>query len=97
MPAFLEAFGKSVVEAMACSKPVVLSSNVGAVEILEGESKNFVLDGYSIEDAVRKLEPLINNKALRVDLGQLNATTSQKYTSEAHNRKLKEVFRHLNI
>jgi len=91
LPAKIEEFGRSALEAMACAKPVVLSSNVGCAEILEGESKSFILPSLDSSSLSEKLEALIESPELRSKLAQLNHQTAQQYTNQHQEVKLIET------
>jgi UDP-glucose:(heptosyl)LPS alpha-1,3-glucosyltransferase len=87
LPALIEEFGRSVLEAMACGKPVIVSNAVGSSEILEGESKKYILHELTSEELAQKLKALIESKDLRDTSGALNIDTAAKYTSEKQNEK----------
>lgn len=92
LPAHIEEFGRSVLEAMYCGKPVVTTNTVGASEILEGSGRELILDKITKEDLVKKLEKLFDND-LYVEVMKTNIITSQKLSAENQNRQLGEVLR----
>lgn len=83
LPAHIEEFGMSVLEAMACRKPVIVSPTVGAAEILEDDSRSFILPELTIQNLVEKLLLLIDNPGLRQRLGAENQRVASKYSSDA--------------
>jgi len=91
LPALIEEFGRSVLEAMACGKPVVVSKTVGSSEILEGESKDYVLYDLTDTELTSKLESLIESKDLREKLGNLNKEVAKKYSSNAQKDKFHDL------
>ncbi len=64
-----ESFGVSVVEAMACSVPVVVSEAEGLQEVVAGQQNGSIVPGHNIEAIVAALERLMLNDALRQAIG----------------------------
>ena len=73
LPAHIEEFGLSIMEAMACGKAVVTSNKTGASEFIEGDSRDFILKDKTVDELFRKLRILVEEQDLRLKLGQLNA------------------------
>lgn len=80
LPAHIEEFGRSVLEAMFCGLPVITTKNVGASEILEGEAKDFIMQEINLETLVSKLQKLISSD--NSHLSKINHATSLKYTAD---------------
>lgn len=93
LPAHIEEFGMSALEAMTCAKPVVLHNMVGASEILEGESVSFAISGLDDQVWISALQSLCDDKELRERLGAQNAETAKKYTAQEQNKRFIEIVR----
>ncbi len=91
LPAHIEEFGMSVLEAMACGKPVVVSSMVGCAEILEAKSRDYILSNFAAQELASKLEGLIQNPELCTELGKLNHQTALKYTDVINAENFKQL------
>ncbi|WP_462281918.1 glycosyltransferase family 4 protein [Salinivirga cyanobacteriivorans] len=91
LPAWIEEFGRSVVEAMACGLPVLVSERVGSSELLEGPSRNYILPP-KVELYEHKIVELIKDGEKRKAIGQNNAETAAKYNSMRQNEKHNAVF-----
>jgi UDP-glucose:(heptosyl)LPS alpha-1,3-glucosyltransferase len=91
LPAHIEEFGRSVLEAMCCGKPVVTTKMVGASEIIEGRGRELILDEVTKEDLVLKLGKLFVKKNLYLEVKMENQIGSQKLSAEIQNLKLSEV------
>lgn len=91
LPAHIEEFGMSVLEAMACEKPVLVGQMVGASEILEGESCEYILKDLSIEHFQKQMGKLIEDGELRSRLGKLNKEIAIKFSSKEQGNKFGEV------
>ena len=94
LPAHIEEFGRVALEAMACATPVVLSTWVGAAELIRDDFTNLVMDGDNNAWAARieavLLEP--GRKALGNQLAELASAYSHQHQYE----KLKISFRALH-
>lgn len=91
LPAHIEEFGMSVLEAMHFSLPVVVHKMVGASEILEGESTQFILPSIEPLELDRRLCRLVEDSALRERLGRQNERTAKNYSSSEQDRKFLDL------
>lgn len=92
LPAFIEEFGRAALEAMACGIPVVLSSWVGAAELLEKEHRKHVVscDG----DWVAKVVEVIEDPHRHM-VGDSLARLASKYSHASQHEKMKQSFERL--
>ncbi len=73
----------TVLEAMACSKPVVATAHGGVLEmVVEGETGLFI-PYDSAEDAAEILGPLVQSKALRISMGKRGKQRVEEHFSLA--------------
>lgn len=77
LPSYTENFGISVVEAMACGCPVLISNKVNIWKEVEESGSGSVVD-LNVEIITKKLEELINNKTLLINMGE----NGRKYSHE---------------
>jgi UDP-glucose:(heptosyl)LPS alpha-1,3-glucosyltransferase len=96
LPAHIEEFGRSVLEAMFCGVPVVTTKYVGASEILEGKSRDYIMNDISKPHLVDLLKKLMNKEASE-EVSKLNQKTSIAYSSEAQNNAFGEVLKKFGI
>jgi glycosyltransferase involved in cell wall biosynthesis len=69
-PSFSESFGMSLVEAMACGKPVVATRVGGMVEIVEPGKTGFLVEQGSSSALADALATLLEDDALRAHMGK---------------------------
>ena len=74
-----ESFGVSVVEAMACEKPVVATNVDGFNEVMIKQKTGYIEEVNDINSIAEKLEILIKNSKLRQSMGKNGRKTVIKY------------------
>lgn len=84
LPAHIEEFGRSVLEAMYCGVPVITTKYVGASEILENESRDLILQEINLSNLVKNLERLMDKNYADKIIEQ-NKKTAQGLSAENQN------------
>lgn len=76
-PSFLEGLGVSIMEAMACGKPIV-ASNVGGIpeSVVDGET-GLLVEAGNIDLLAEAVAKLANDEALRKDMGRKGQLRAQ--------------------
>lgn len=69
-PTLGEPFGKAIVEAMACSKPVIASNIGGPKEIIDNEVNGLLVPPANPEKIAEKIINLLEDKQLRKKIGE---------------------------
>lgn len=65
-----ESFGVSVVEAMSCQKPVIVSEAEGLIEVVGDDKNGIVVDLHHIDEVVKALERYMLDENLRKVTGE---------------------------
>lgn len=81
LPTLYDAFGLSILEAMATGLPVVVSRNAGAAELIQDGVNGVLLENPSDVDEVEtKLKLLLRDSRMRARLGEKALNTALQYT-----------------
>jgi UDP-glucose:(heptosyl)LPS alpha-1,3-glucosyltransferase len=96
LPAHIEEFGRSVLEAMYCGVPVITTQFVGASEILEESSREFILQEITQESLVSKLNRLMDASVAKIVSIQ-NKQTAQAYSSEVQSHVFGQTLKKFGI
>ncbi len=92
----IEPFGMTVIEAMACQCPVVASRVGGFQEIIEDGGNGFLFEANHTQEAMAKIETLIDDKSERDRFIKNGwSTVNEIYSSEKVVDKYLEVLRRL--
>ena len=89
---FKETFGLSMVEAMAQKLPVIASNIPVFAEISENQKTSLLFETGNENDLAEKMELLINNRELRIELGEKAFEAAKKYSIETTIQKLQDIY-----
>lgn len=88
-----ESFGKVVVEAMMFELPVVATRWRGIQEIVVDNETGYLVEPYDSIELAEKIEILIRNKDLRLEMGKKGRKRYLEHFTEKHYLdKMKEIF-----
>jgi UDP-glucose:(heptosyl)LPS alpha-1,3-glucosyltransferase len=96
LPAHIEEFGRSVLEAMYCGVPVITTQFVGASEILEESSREFIMQEITLANLVSKLNRLMDASVAKI-VSQQNKQTAQAYSSEVQSNVFGQTLKKFGI
>ncbi len=93
LPTRYEAFGLSILEAMASGLPVLVSRSAGAAELITDGADGLLLeDPMDPVEIARKLEALLRDEGLRRRLGRRARLTALQYSWDEVGHRTVEVY-----
>jgi len=92
LPSFFEGLPFSILEAMAAGKPIVATKVLGNTEVVFHEETGLLVDDDDPKDLAKALQKLINDKALREDLGGKAKNYVQELSFEQMMRNYEALF-----
>lgn len=70
LPSYREGFSKVLMEAQACSRPVITSNVTGCKDAIIDNKTGYLVEPESVDDLVNKMENFINNPELIKQMGE---------------------------
>jgi L-malate glycosyltransferase len=93
VPSRFEAFGLTAIESMLFEIPVIASNVDGLKEVIENGSDGFLVEFGDIEALKNKMELLIENKSLRLEMGAKGKEkVISKFSSEHYSSIIKDFY-----
>lgn len=93
MPSIGESFGLMAIEAMACSKPVVVFDNSALPTVTDAPNCGYLVKNRDSYDLMKAIKILVENKNERLKRGKLGyEKVLKEYTNEEYNKKIKKMY-----
>jgi glycosyltransferase involved in cell wall biosynthesis len=92
MPSYVETFGRVYFEAMAMGIPIICAKDSGIHGYYKEMQEGVTVVHHNIDDITDKLEKLIINKELRLNIGQQGQALVKNYTWDNITRKLNTIY-----
>lgn len=91
-----EGFGIATIEAMACGVPAVATRVPGSVDILGDSQGGMLVPADDLEQAARQIGALLDDAALRADMGRHGRAEAQaRYSQPVVGRQVRDFYRGL--
>jgi glycosyltransferase involved in cell wall biosynthesis len=97
MPSRFDTFGLTVLEAMAASLPVIVSTNVGAKDIVKQGINGFIIDNAKHKDEIADAIELLWNNDVRMRMSIESFNTALNYRWEKAVGKYCNLYREIVI
>lgn len=93
MPSKSESFGMTAVEAMACSKPVIIFDNTALPSVTKAPDCGILAKNNDAIDLRKKIKWIIDNPEVRIIRGELGRKiVEQDYDIDITNAKIKKLY-----
>ena len=93
MPSIGESFGLMAIEAMACSKPVIVFNNSALPSVTHAPKCGYLVKNRDSHDLMKSIKKLVESKEERKKRGDLGYQYILKeYTNDEYNKKIKEMY-----
>lgn len=93
MPSIGESFGLMAIEAMSCSKPVVVFDNSALPSVTDAPNCGYLVKNRDSHDLMKAIKILSEDKKERIRRGKLGyEKVIREYTNEMYNKKIKELY-----
>jgi len=91
-----EAFGITLIEAMACAKPVVASNLPGVRNSIDSGINGYTFEVKNEGDMAYRINAILSNNVLRDKMGQAGQTKAEKfYSQDILIKKLENLYKEL--
>lgn len=97
LPARFEEFGRVVLEAMGTTLPVIITDNVGAGELLEQDSLNYIIPSNNVKALTQAIIELVISKDLRRKIGEINFKSARRIDKQYLLQKYEHLLDNLNF
>ena len=88
-----EPFGRSLIEAMACGKPIVTTKVGGISEVVEDGTTGLLVEPANSGEIANAITTLLGNEEMRMKMGRRGReVVEEKYNAEATARKVLMVY-----
>ena len=91
-PSFHEGMPVSALEGMACSLPVVCSAIRGNVDVVKDGDNGYLFKPSDVDTLSRQIALLMDNEALRQQMGAKNKEIVREFSLEAVTEELKAIY-----
>ncbi|MDD2353974.1 MAG: glycosyltransferase family 4 protein [Patescibacteria group bacterium] len=85
-----EAFGIVLIEALACGIPVIASDLPGVRKVFTNKKEGLLVKASSQDDLKEKIEFLINNEKIRIEMGKMARILAEKKYSPKNSKEIYE-------
>jgi UDP-glucose:(heptosyl)LPS alpha-1,3-glucosyltransferase len=92
MPSKFDTFGMAALEAMAASLPVLISSNVGAKDLVKNEVNGFIVNDPDMEDEIASRVVLLSNPEIRRRMGDEAFRTALSCSWDSVASRMEEIY-----
>jgi glycosyltransferase involved in cell wall biosynthesis len=94
-PSTIDAFGRTLVEAMLQNTPIIAANHAGHSEIINDGFIDFHYEHGDTKSLISGMSTLLNKKSTEVDRGDARSHAIKKYSSSKHANKVMNIYKKL--
>lgn len=92
MSSYREGLSRAIMEAMAAGLPIVASRIRGNVDLIKDNKGGYLFDPDNSDELKDKLERMLCDKELRLNMGEYNLKNSKEYDSSIICKTMNEIY-----
>lgn len=96
MASYREGLSRSIMEAMACKKPCIVSNIRGNTDLIENEKQGILCSPHSIEQYSNAITLLAENDALREIMASESIKKIEMYNTDTVTKELRSIYEGIN-
>jgi len=95
-PSLLDSFAMTVIEAMACGTPVIVSENTGAKDVVREGVDGFIVPIMDVDALQEKILFFYKNRDKIEEMGRNARTQAEKYSWEIYRKRVRETIHNIS-
>ncbi|MEH7085348.1 glycosyltransferase family 4 protein [Neobacillus drentensis] len=92
-PSYREGLSVALMEAMASGLPIVCSEIRGNVDLVKDQKGGYLLNPDDVNAFGKRIEKLVNDKELRISMGQFNMDYIKEYDFKIVNKNMESIYK----
>jgi glycosyltransferase involved in cell wall biosynthesis len=96
LPSRMDGFGMVVAEAMATGTPVLVSSHVGAKDLVNDGVNGWIFNSGDVEGLARRMQQAYDQRINLVCMGEFAQMTAMNYTWDVYREKIINFYKSIN-
>lgn len=96
-PSYFESLGIAIIEAMSYKIPIIASRTGGIPELVTNLENGILISPGAIDDMYSAIKMLIENRALREDMGDKSGVKAENFTIESMSKAINDLYQEILV